>query len=165
MSYLIAAASSDGMQVNLSFHDVTEFRIYRVTDGVWQLEEIRRAKEDAGSGTPGSSGDISLLTVDASGTCIREESHECGCGEGASKAESILDCRALIATKVGMRARKVLDAARVSVFELEGAVPEILDRIVNYYDRMDRHINLRNYAKDQKQGSNRSGDYKGSQKA
>lgn len=137
MAYLIAAASSDGETIDRSFGAAEAFLIYEVTGpGTFHFAEKRpcpgntAASSEACSGNRGAGG--------------------CGSasGSGAAKIGVISDCRSLLCAKIGFQAEKQLARQAISVFDVVCPIQEALDKITVYFDRVDRHQSLREFARD-----------------
>ncbi|MGL6199611.1 MAG: NifB/NifX family molybdenum-iron cluster-binding protein [Lachnospiraceae bacterium] len=130
MSYKIAIASSDEVQVDLTFGGALEFLIYDVSDeGVYTLSEIRSVIDQSdggcsGCGNPGAGG--------------------CGGnGEDSPRVNLLEDCRCIICKKIGFKAEKALQKKAVAGFAVDCSVTEALNKITMYFNKVDNHENLR----------------------
>ena len=54
-----------------------------------------------------------------------------------SKVDKIKDCRCIVCKKIGFQAQKQLERKAISVFDIEGSIDEILDKIIAYYRKID----------------------------
>ncbi len=160
MAYKIAVGSSDGINVDLKFGEVTKFLIYEVDEEIKKVEE-REAAPESDSETaalaaenktkPGNeSGDRNQGCMGAENGC-GGNSEGCGgsgggCGGPSSvsaKVELISDCRCVVCKKIGFQAQKQFEKKAISVFDVECSIKEALDKISFYYSRVDRHESLR----------------------
>ena len=160
MAYKIAVGSSDRINVDLKFGEVTKFLIYEVDKDIKLVEERETAPE--------SVSETAALTAEK-GTKPENESGErrqgcsaavngCGgnsegCGNSgggcggpsavSAKVELISDCRCVVCKKIGFQAQKQFEKKAISVFDVECGIREALDKISFYYSRVDRHESLR----------------------
>lgn len=147
MKYKIAITSSDGKNVDLSFGATDRFYIYEVEGEQFRLAETRIwSGEESGS---------------EQNTASCEKKQGCGsgngCGSGGSgcggadqhsaKVESIKDCRCIICSKIGFQVRKQLEKKAITPFDVEVGVEEALKKVVLYFDKVDKHVTLRNSQK------------------
>lgn len=127
MSYKIAVATSDGEKIDLHFGEAGVFYIYNV-DGkdfvfLERRSDFRNDKK----------------TAAGEGCCHAEMS---------GKIESLKDCRAVVASKIGFNAQKMLSKINVSIFDDVGCtVNEALKLIARYFYKVDNHLNLANEKK------------------
>lgn len=137
MSYKIAVASSDGIQVNESFGTAKRFLIYEIKDGSYYLLEKRESS-------------IENQKISEKEVTDQEEKQKentgCGCGHGgccsgteSEKVRRIADCRCLVCTKIGFQAQKQLERKAVTAFDVSCSVAEALDKITYYFNQMDKH--------------------------
>lgn len=142
MSYKIAVGSSDGINVDLKFGEVNKFIIYEAEDEKSRVSEYRNA-------------DIHKTIIDtnayvtSSGECNVKACNSSAChgnGNGCNgasdimdKVELISDCRCVVCKKIGFQAQKQLERKAISVFDIEGKIDEILQKIIAYYGKLDRH--------------------------
>lgn len=137
MSYKIAVGSSDGIKVDLKFGEVEKFIIFEVDAKKRKISEIRGV-DTLGTVTDsnrcgGLAGGCSSLGCGGNGTGCN------GSSDVINKVELIRDCRCIVCKKIGFQAQKQLERKAISVFDIEGDVDEILDKIVAYYAKMDEH--------------------------
>ena len=142
MSYKIAVASSDGLQIDETFGAAPGFTVYEVTGGEYKkLEE--RVFDREGIEEASSSGGCN-----PSGGCGSESGcgNGSGCGgggEASAKVELISDCRCVVCKKIGFHIQKQLERKAISAFDVSCSVEEALSRISHYFSRMDNHESLR----------------------
>ena len=165
MSYKIAIVSSDGVNVDGSFGSAERFYIYEVNDREYALSEVRKfdgaekskAKVE-GSGCGKSCEEVRYenVTENCSGkrseNCAEKRSEGCagGCAsnENSPKLEAVLDCRSVVAGKIGFNIRKQLERKAITAFDVEVSVKEALEKISEYFYKTDRRISLRNRSKE-----------------
>ena len=136
LGYKIAVGSSDGIHVDLKFGEVKSFIIFKVEEEKRKLLEIRKVAAYGTAtdinGCGGRAGDCGSLGCGGKGN---------GCNGSAdviSKVELIRDCRCIVCKKIGFQAQKQLERKAISVFDVEGTVDEILEKIIAYYGKMDK---------------------------
>lgn len=138
MPYKIAVATSDGENVNETFGSAEFFEIYEVTDGVYFKSEKRFSQSETADISPDKCTSKSCGNSD--GGC----GSGCGGNGGTSeKAELVSDCRAVVCKKLGFNIQKQLERKAISAFDVSCSVGEALDKISDYYSRIDRHETLR----------------------
>lgn len=154
ISYKIAIASSEQINIDLNFGGAKKFLIYEVKDnGSYNLLEIRNV----------NNGEEKLeieLEVEIANEC--EKTCNSGCNNGHegsggcsdSQADSpkvllILDCRCVICKKVGFQIQKQLEKKAITTFDVEGEITKTLDKITKYFYRVDNHQTLRGIANQQ----------------
>lgn len=160
MAYKIAVGSSDGINVDLKFGEVTKFLIYEVDEEIKKVEE-REAAPESDSETVGFNDKNSVKPGNEAGNlgqgCQNKESGCAGNSEGcggsgggcggpsavSAKVELISDCRCVVCKKIGFQAQKQFEKKAISVFDVECSIKEALDKISFYYSRVDRHESLR----------------------
>lgn len=134
MPYKIAVASSDGVNIDLSFRDSERFLIYEVNKtGEYNLSETRLFKDKE------QAYDAQTFKV-----------HDCGCklagtgcnGGNIRKVSLLEDCRSVICSEVGMRVRKQFASKAISIFDVNCSIEKALDKIINYYKKIDNHESL-----------------------
>ncbi len=137
MSYKIAVASSDGIQVDRSFGGTPDFRIYEVEGTDYKQTEIRSYTPPEDAGEAPASGNEG---------CGKGSGKGCGSGHGcggpggiAPKVDLISDVRAVIAAEVGFKVQKQLERLAISTFDIKIPVEDALQKIVKYYDHLDQH--------------------------
>lgn len=124
MSYKIAVASSDGINIDLSFGAAVGFMIYEVEGDSYTLVEEREV-------------DITDQLCDV------PESKCGGVGNGSQKVELIADCRSVVCKKVGFNIQKQLERRAITSFGVTCTIGEALEKISTYYSRVDNHQSLR----------------------
>lgn len=156
MSYKIAVASSDGIQIDETFGAAKRFLIYEVEDGAYRRLEERAADEDKTDrrGTPQESSFQNACNeknaCNAESACHAES----GCGNGtgggcggaeeaSAKVELVSDCRCVVCKKIGFHIQKQLERKAISAFDVTCSVEEALEKISHYFTRMDNHESLR----------------------
>ena len=153
MSYLIAVATSDGVNIDLTFGAAGAFHVYEVEGTTFSLKEVRdvpvqEAGEvgDSAGGTCGS-GCPDGPSVDAPGSGRRAGCGEggggCGGGGHSAKVDIISDCRSIVCKKIGFQAQKQLEKKAIASFDVDCTVEEALTRISGYFSKIDNHISLR----------------------
>lgn len=146
MSYKIAVASSDGLQIDETFGSAKKFIIYEVTDGIYRrLEERAFCEEktynDDVSAADGCNPQVSCKTE---GGCGNGTGSGCGgAGETSAKVELVSDCRCIVCKKIGFHIQKQLERKAISAFDVTCPVEEALEKIAYYFSRMDNHESLR----------------------
>lgn len=169
MSYKIAVATSDGVNIDETFGLAKSFIIYEVTDGkAVRLEErvFNSESEDKIPIQEASHEKEQTAKINESGECFkaaegcisqesREKNGECGslknCGSGggcgggnvSAKVELISDCRCVVCKKIGFHIQKQLERKAVSAFDVGCSVEEALSKISYYFSRVDNHKSLR----------------------
>lgn len=137
MSYNIAVGSSDGVKVDLKFGEVKKFIIFEVDAEKRKISEIRNVD------THGTVADSNHCGGPARGCsspgCGGNGTGCNGSSDVINKVELIRDCRCIVCKKIGFQAQKQLERKAISVFDIEGDVDEILDKIIAYYAKMDEH--------------------------
>lgn len=143
MSYKIAIASSDRINLDVNFGAAAEFLIYEVSDsGEYKLLEIRKVQKGE---------ELSAFS------CREGENNRCngGCsGDGNStaggalspKVELLGDCRCILCKKVGFHIQKQLEKRAIVTFDVEGEIAEAIHKITQYFQRVDHHQSLRGIA-------------------
>lgn len=134
MLYRIAIASSDGVNIDLSFGAADRFMIYEVDENKgYHMVEIRKWEDvQADAGNENERG--------ACGGGCSNAFAGTGCG-GANirKVSLIEDCRSIVCAEVGFKVRKQFAARAISVFDVQGEIREALEKIIGYYDKIDHH--------------------------
>jgi len=151
MSYKVGITSTDGIYVDAHFGGASSFLIYEVNaDGSYENKEKRIV--------PGTNVDISSSLncssnsdCDKSSSCAspNENGNAGGCGgHSDSKIEAnvalIADCRCLLCNKVGAGAERQLERKAITAFQVNYKIDDALEKIINYYTKIDNHISLRN---------------------
>lgn len=139
MSYKIAVASSDGLQIDETFGSARSFLIYEVKDGKYEKTEERTVDLQNEQGKKDS-----LSCGDGSG-CGNGIGTGCGsgCGSASSKVGLISDCRCVVCKKIGFQIQKQLERKAISAFDVSCSVETALTKISGYYRHIDSHISLR----------------------
>ena len=156
MSYKIAVASSDGIQIDETFGAAKRFLIYEVEDGAYRrLEE--RAADEGKTDRRGTQQESSFQNAcNEKSACSAESAchAESGCGNGtgggcggageaSAKVELVSDCRCVVCKKIGFHIQKQLERKAISAFDVTCSVEEALEKISHYFTRMDNHESLR----------------------
>ena len=139
MSYLIAVATSDEVNIDLSFGEAPGFVIYEADGAEYHKKEYREAPEDTVNESAGTGG------------CGDGE----GCGNGTGcasgvharalpKVALIKDCRGLVCRKIGRQAEKQFQLLQISAITADCGVEEALTKFTAYFERIDAHRALRN---------------------
>ncbi|MDO5154883.1 MAG: NifB/NifX family molybdenum-iron cluster-binding protein [Eubacteriales bacterium] len=139
MAYLVAIGSSDGENIDLKFGEVDHFLIYKVSGKEFTLLESRVIEENE---------DYTESNICRTAECNSEgcsgNGHGCGGSAGVTqKVERIADCRCVLCAKVGFQAQKQFERKAISVFDIACNITEALEKIANYYDKIDNHKSLR----------------------
>ena len=160
MSYLIAIATSDGENIDLSFGQAKGFTIYEVEGLSFKKKEYREAPEEGEHEiteqiTKGECGTSQADTLGVSEECNNASNTSCGgggngCGHGGGcgggealpKVTLISDCRSLVARKIGFQAQKQLEKRQITSFDIQCGVDEALTKISTYFDKVDNHMSL-----------------------
>ena len=137
MSYKIAVATSDEINVDETFGQAKRFIIYEACGKTYKKIEERdvedgfvvEGKAPAGCGSGSGCGGGG------------------GCGgnrEVSFKISSLFDCRAVVCKKIGVSVQKQFEKKAISYFDVSCPIEEALDKITFYYNRIDNHVLLRN---------------------
>ena len=141
MSYKIALASSDGVNVDEHFGAASSFLIYEVSDeGAFSL--LERRAYDGGDEAASSEGCEPAPGGCGTGGCGGQGN---GCGQGAAvsaKVRLIEDCRSVVAAKIGFNVTKQLEKKAISGFDVDCTVQEALEKITKYFHSVDNHVSL-----------------------
>lgn len=141
MSYKIAVATSDGVNIDQSFGAASSFEIITVTGESYELTEVREYEPEENDFTSADG----CGSADACGS-----GDGCGCGhscDGAAspKVELLSDVRCLICSKIGFQAQKQFEKKAITTFDISCGIDAALDRITGYFARVDRHQSLRGW--------------------
>lgn len=150
MSYLIAVATSDEVNIDLSFGAAEGFVIYEVEGTDFSKKEYRLAPAPEEQ-----SSEAGVLTFKDAGDC--GDAPGCGGGNGCGgggggcaghgalipKVELIGDCRSLVCQKVGFQAQKQLERKQIAAFAVDCPVEDALTKISSYFYKVDNHQSLR----------------------
>lgn len=145
MSYKIAVASSDGVNIDISFGGADSFHIYKVSGKEYCFSEKREVPVKENLDQSDKTADEKECAV--SGGC-KGGGNGCGpgaggCGGTSFKVELISDCRCIVCKKIGFHITKQLEKKAISGFDVECSIEEALKKITNYFDKMDSHQSLR----------------------
>lgn len=159
MSYKIAVASGDGVNIDVSFGAAYGFDVYEVEGKEYHLAEKREYVlpqgaapepiDEAGNaaGAQGAQGQGSCGTGNG---CGSSASSGCGTGGGCGsaggtfpKVQLISDCRCVICKKIGFNIQKQLEKLAITGFDVDCTVEEALAKITAYLDKIDHHQSLR----------------------
>lgn len=158
MKYKIAVGSSDGVNVNLKFGEVSEFLIYEVDGLKFKLLEEREVKnenesididdnkkQDVANDAKNNCGNI-LQGCGNQSSCGSAGSGCGGNGKGcngssdvAAKISVIDDCRCILCKKVGFQAQKQFEKKAIVVFDIEVDIDSAITKIADYFDKLDNH--------------------------
>ncbi len=110
MPFRVAVASSDGREINEHFGWARHFLIYYLTEGKFKLGEVREI-----------------------------DSPHCGAvqHDGAALdeiAESLSDCRLVLASRIGPGAAQLLRLKGIQSFEVADSIDQTLAKLVNSYE-------------------------------
>lgn len=136
MSYRIAVATSDGVNVDLHFGAANTFVIYEVEGLDFRKSEVRAVPDF--EGTP--SQDCGNGCGDGSGSgCDSGCGDRNGChgGEKSAAVEMLSDCRCIVCTKVGRSILRQFERRAISTFDITMTINEALPKIVGYYHKID----------------------------
>ena len=130
MSYKIAAATSDGINIDLPFGRAKYIFVYTVNDdGSYYLSEKRRLPDEP------------IFAEHHSCGVHSKRSAGCGCnGTESPRIADISDCRCLLCSNSGANVKRQLERKAISVFDIEDTLEEALGRLVRYYSRGTRKI-------------------------
>ncbi len=138
MSYKIAVASSDEINIDQTFGSAQKFLIYEVEGLSYKKLEIRKViseeKEDNNKSECGSSNKCG-------------EKRCSGNDDLSKKVEFISDSRCVICTKIGFNALKQLERKAITPFDVSCSIDEALTKISKYFNMIDNHQSLRDISK------------------
>ena len=121
MSYNIAVATSDGVNIDQGFGICDLFTIYEVDEnGQFKVIEKRD------------------VTVREEELPKDDGGMKCG-GRALVKSEKLSDCRAVICSEIGFRVRKDLNSRGISIFDMEEAIDPVIEKIIAFYEKTDKH--------------------------
>ncbi|MBO5552312.1 MAG: hypothetical protein J5966_10180 [Lachnospiraceae bacterium] len=139
MAYKIAVASSDGINVDLSFGAAEEFLIFEISGTEYHITEKRKVNPDDTEGKK--------ALIENKPGCGTGSGCAGDCGQGMGRHDErislIADCRCVICKRTGLNAQKAFERKGITCFDIECRVEEALSRIAVYIDRIDNHISLR----------------------
>lgn len=127
--------SSDGVNVDLKFGEVTKFLIFEVSDEIRPVEERIISNEKI----PANSENSCSTSGCGNGGCGGNGRGCNGSTDVTSKVELISDCRCVVCKKIGFQAQKQFEKKAISVFDVECGVKEALEKIAFYYGKIDKH--------------------------
>lgn len=152
MSYKIAVATSDGVNVDLHFGSAPSFEIYEVEGLDFQKVEKRDAPDlpeqkqfssNAGCGTGCETGSNDGCNSGCGSGCGSRNG--CGGNERSESVEMLSDCRSVVCKKIGRNILKQFERKAISVFDVELPIKEALSKIVSYYSKLDeRKLKFKN---------------------
>lgn len=129
MSYKIAVATSDGINVDETFGAAVRFVIYEAESGKYHISEERTAGSEP----------VTHCSSSSERKCEGKGGGCCGGSEEESeKVVLISDCRCVVCTKIGFHVQKQLQRKAISMFDVQCSVSEALDKITGYYKRIDK---------------------------
>lgn len=163
MSYKIAVATSDEINVDETFGQAKRFIIYEADGKTYKKVEERDVEDISDADSKAStktSESVQVGCESGAGCDLKPESCEAGagcgsgtgCGSGGGcggngevsfKISSLFDCRAVVCKKIGVSAQKQFEKKAISYFDVSCSIEEALDKITFYYNRIDNHISLR----------------------
>lgn len=130
--YLLAVASSDGINIDKGFGEATEFLIYKVEGKEYSYQGKRKYSVLQNASKCGNGAG-----------CEKEHGRGNGCGgAGSPKVLFLDDCRCVICSKIGPGIQKAFERRGISTFDIECPVDTALAKIVDYIDRTEKHISL-----------------------
>ncbi|MBR4215712.1 MAG: hypothetical protein IKR94_10370 [Bacteroidales bacterium] len=133
MSYKIAVATSDGVNVDLHFGSTNVFSIYKAEGENFDFLESRRVINSDNDPKKG-------CNCGEGGGCGNGSSNTCGGGEKSEAVELLSDCRAVVCAKIGRNILKQLELRAISTFDVSIPVNEALEKIVTYYNKVDNRL-------------------------
>lgn len=146
MAYKIAVASSDGIRVDLSFGAAESFYIYEVDDDnqFYRCEKREYSITSVQDEVPNACNQTEKSGAKCAGKQEGCRGSGCGGQDGSSpKIALIEDCRCVLCSKLGFQIRKQLEKKAITVFDINYEIDTAIEKIAEYYDRMDHHKNLR----------------------
>jgi predicted Fe-Mo cluster-binding NifX family protein len=147
MSYKIAVASSDQINIDLNFGGAFEFLIYEVDEnGTYHLVEIRSVSQQREASNVDLNCNTGCNLVCKSDG---EQSNSGGCGNAQSEHPTVLlltDCRCILCKKVGFHIQKQLEKKAIITFDVVGKIDDSIQKITTYFHRVDHHQTLRGIA-------------------
>lgn len=145
MSYKIAIASSDEINIDETFGAAGVFHIYEVTGGTYVKSEVRTVEKTEQPGKQsGSQESCGTSGGCGSGGCHNGPGGGCaGSGEVSEKVQLVSDCRCVVCKKIGFNVQKQLERRAITSFDVSCTVEEALTKISTYFDKVDSHQSLR----------------------
>ncbi len=136
MTYKIAVASSDGIQVNETFGSTARFLVYTITEDRISPPEERIYVPESAS--------MNCTPTNDCGNGCGNGTQKCHGGTGVmTKITLVDDCRCIVCRRIGFQIQKQLERKAISYFDVNCSITEALDKIIAYYRRVDRHQSLR----------------------
>lgn len=127
MSYKIAVASSDGVNVDLHFGSAKVFKIYVVETKEFKFLEDRKT-------------DVCNQENKNGCDCSGEKKSSCGSAGNVPNIEIVADCRAVVCAQIGRNVLKQLESRAISAFDISISVDEALQKIVSYFYKIDNRL-------------------------
>lgn len=138
MAYKMAVGSSDGVNVDLKFGEVDTFLIFEAEGLEYKLLERRKVTSSTSRcATASGNTELNLGSCKSSG-CGGKQNGCSGPAEIIHKVEKIQDCRCIVCKKIGFQAQRQLEKKAISVFDIEGSIGGILEKIIAYYGKIDK---------------------------
>ncbi|EKQ53817.1 MULTISPECIES: NifB/NifX family molybdenum-iron cluster-binding protein [unclassified Clostridium] len=138
MSYNIAVASTDGINIDKHFGSSDSFFIIKVNDdGTYENLGERIILDNQNNDISTSCGESSC-------------GHSCGGHNDPAiqrKAENILDCKCVLCFRCGPGSEKQLGKNNISVFAVNMKVDDAVKKIIKYYKKIDEHESLKDIRK------------------
>ena len=138
MSYNIAVASTDGINIDKHFGTSDSFIIIRINDdGTYEKLGERIVEESQ------NNNNSNISTNCGEGGC----GHSCGGHNDQAiqkKVEAISDCRCVLCFECGQGSERQLGKNNISVFAVSLKLDEALKIIIKYYKRSDGNQSLKN---------------------
>lgn len=124
----MAVASSNGKSIDAGFGRANEFMIYTLNEDGFKLIERREWH----------SPEVTEEDIVYERCCHKKKS---GCSGGISsaaltKVNLLSDCTAVCCLEMGTKVQKEFEKRTISVFETEGDINNILEKIHSYYIRI-----------------------------
>ena len=135
MSYKIAVATSDGVNVDLHFGSTEVFLIYQAEGEKFDFLESRRVIDSDNAQKTGCN-----CGEGRGNGCGNGGGNACGGGEKSEAVEILSDCRAIVCAKIGRNILKQLELRAISTFDVSIPVKEALEKIVTYYNKVDNRL-------------------------
>ena len=136
MSYKIAVATSDGINVDLHFGSTEVFFIYQAEGEKFDFLESRRVIDTANA----QKTSCNCGEGGGNGCGNGGGNNACGGGEKSETVELLSDCRAVVCAKIGRNVLKQLELRAISTFDVSIPVKEALEKIVTYYNKVDNRL-------------------------
>lgn len=142
MAYKIAVGTSDGVNVDLKFGEVTSFTIYEVDGLEYKKIEDRTTQASEKEQVEGNAANCNAEGCKSDG--CSGNGHRCGGGAAVEERVTLIDdCRCVVCKKVGVQAQKQFERKTISVFDIECSVAEALEKISAYFNKIDNNVSLR----------------------